>query len=49
MASSLGLELECDGVENAEQAEFLKQNGVQFASGPLWGEPMAPQEFIKNL
>ena len=49
LASSLGLELECDGVENAEQAEFLKQNGVQFASGPLWGEPMAPQEFIKNL
>ena len=49
LAGSLGAELEMDGVETSAQADFLKQNGIRFASGPLWGGPLTVQEFIKTL
>lgn len=49
LASSLGAALEIDGVQTAEQADFLKQNGIQLASGPLWGNPLSSDELIKLL
>lgn len=49
LSSVLGASLQFDGVETTRQADFLKDKGVRFVSGPLWGAPQTPQEFIKNI
>lgn len=49
LSSVLGATLQFDGVENTRQADFLKDKGVRFVSGPLWGAPQTPEEFIKNI
>lgn len=49
LASALGAELEFDGVTTSKQAEFLKQNGIRFVSGSLWGDPLPAEEFLKSL
>lgn len=49
LSSVLGASLQFDGVETHRQADFLKDKGVRFVSGPLWGAPQTPEEFIKNI
>lgn len=49
LSSVLGATLQFDGVETTRQADFLKDKGVRFVSGPLWGAPQTPEEFIKNI
>lgn len=49
LSSVLGATLQFDGVKTTRQADFLKDKGVRFVSGPLWGAPQTPEEFIKNI
>lgn len=49
LASTLDIGLEFNEVQTQAQADFLKRNGVFYASGPLWGKPLAPEEFLKSL
>lgn len=46
MAKELGLFTVAEGVENADQAEFLEQNGVDFAQGWLFSKPLSSHDFI---
>lgn len=45
MGHSLRLEVVAEGVETAEQFEFLRKNGCDYMQGYLIGKPMPPEEF----
>ena len=45
MAHALGLKVQAEGVETEAQAEFLRESGVEFAQGYLFGRALPPEEF----
>jgi diguanylate cyclase (GGDEF)-like protein/PAS domain S-box-containing protein len=45
MGHSLRLEVVAEGVESAEQLDFLRKNGCDFLQGYLVGMPMSAEEF----
>ena len=45
MGHSLRLEVVAEGVESAEQLDFLRNNGCDFMQGFLVGMPMPAEEF----
>lgn len=49
MARNLGFSVIAEGVENDQQAEFLRNMGCEEAQGYLYGRPVATAEFTKLL
>ncbi|WP_420475630.1 putative bifunctional diguanylate cyclase/phosphodiesterase [Noviherbaspirillum sp. ST9] len=45
MAKTLGLEAVAEGVENADQADFLAHEGCDQAQGYLFGKPVPAEDF----
>lgn len=49
MSKGLGLEIVAEGVENAEQATFLINEGCDFGQGYLYARPMPADELIEFI
>lgn len=49
MAISLGMDTLCEGVEQAEQAEFLQEIGCTRIQGFYYGKPIPFEEIVKKL
>ena len=46
LAGKLGIELVAEGVERAEQADYLQRRGVRYAQGFLFAKPLPLAEFL---
>ena len=49
IASELGMEIVCEGVETKEQADMLVRVGCLIAQGFYYARPMPAGEFRKRL
>jgi sensor c-di-GMP phosphodiesterase-like protein len=49
MAKELHLPIVAEGVETAEQAAFLRENGVQYAQGYYFGKPVELEQFLATV
>ncbi|CRM00858.1 Cyclic di-GMP phosphodiesterase YahA [Pseudomonas sp. 31 E 6] len=49
LSSKLDLGIVAEGVETAEQCEYLAAHGVDFLQGYLFGRPLPGDEFIQTL
>lgn len=49
MGKSLGLRMIAEGVETSDQADYLRQRGVQFAQGWLFGRPVVIDELVAQI
>ncbi|MDE1921948.1 MAG: EAL domain-containing protein [Gammaproteobacteria bacterium] len=49
MGRSLDLEVIAEGVESAEQLDFLRTHGCHFAQGRLFGDAMPQEDFLAIL
>jgi len=49
IARDLGLRMIAEGVESQAQAEFLLRQGVQYAQGWLFGQPMSFAEVLRRM
>ncbi len=49
MGTSLDLDVIAEGVETAEQLDFLRRHGCHFAQGRLLGDAMAQDELLAIL
>lgn len=45
----LGYEVVAEGVETAEQAEFVKSLKVEYIQGYYYAKPMLPEDFLNNF
>jgi diguanylate cyclase (GGDEF)-like protein len=49
MSKSLNLDVVAEGIENEEQAAFLREAGAQYGQGYLYGAAMTPAEFADKV
>ncbi len=49
MTRDIGLEIVAEGVENAEQAQFLNECGCDAAQGFFYAKPMTVSDFEKHV
>lgn len=49
LATALGVESICEGVENAEQEEILREIGCHYAQGYYYSKPIPAEEFVEKF